>query len=78
MLSAIFKIKRRADGTIEHHKAHLVAKGFNQRFGVGFDETFNPVVKPPTVRLVLSIVISRNWLIRQLDVKKCLPTWCSH
>jgi hypothetical protein len=46
-----------------------VAKGFHQQQGVDYDETFSPVIKPPTVRLILSLAVSQNWPLRQLDVK---------
>ena len=46
----------------------MVAKGFHQQPGMDFIETFSPVIKPATVRLVLGIAVSLNWSIRQLDV----------
>ncbi|CAH9137156.1 unnamed protein product, partial [Cuscuta epithymum] len=65
----VYKTKFNSDGSVERHKARLVAQGFKQQAGVDFTETFSPVVKPTTVRLVLSVVVARGWCIRQLDVK---------
>ena len=65
----VYKLKTHSDGTIAKYKARLVAKGFYQQHGIDFNETFSPVIKPPTVRLVLSLAVSLNWPLRQLDVK---------
>ena len=56
----IWTHKRRADGTLERYKTHWILRGFTQRPGVDYDETFNPVVKPATVRTVLSLALSRS------------------
>ncbi|KAK1411497.1 hypothetical protein QVD17_38046 [Tagetes erecta] len=53
----------------KRHKARLVCDGRSQQVGIDCDETFSPVVKPATIRTVLSIVLARNWEVSQLDVK---------
>ena len=65
----VFQVKRNADGSIERYKARLVAKGFHQLPGIDFEETYSPVIKPTTVKTVLSIAVSRGWVLRQFDVQ---------
>jgi hypothetical protein len=65
----VFKVKRKADGTLDKYKARLVAKGYKQRYGIDYEDTFSLVVKAATIRIVLSIVVSQVWYLRQLDVQ---------
>jgi hypothetical protein len=65
----IFKHKFHSNGSLARHKARWVVRGFSQRHGVVYDEMFSPVVKPATIRVVLSLAASRSRPIHQLDVK---------
>nr|GEW66585.1 ribonuclease H-like domain-containing protein [Tanacetum cinerariifolium] len=64
----VYKIKYKSSGDIDIYKARYVAKGFNQKEGIDFDETFSPVVKIVTIRCVINLVVQNNWSIYQLDV----------
>ena len=65
----IFRLKTKSDGSFERYKARLVGDGKSQREGIDCDETFSLVVKPATIRIVLSIPLFKSWTIHQLDIK---------
>jgi hypothetical protein len=52
-------LKHKPDGSIDHHKALLVAKGFKQQYGVDYDDTFSTVIKPTTIRVLLSLMVGQ-------------------
>jgi hypothetical protein len=65
----IYKIKHVADGSVEKFKARFVAKGFSQKEGIDYDETFAPVARYTSIRAVISIAAEMGWKIHQMDVK---------
>jgi hypothetical protein len=65
----VFKLKRKVDGSINRHKARLVAKGFHQHAEIDYGETFSLVVKPTTIRTVLSYAYSAGWSMKQIDIQ---------
>jgi len=64
----VFQIKYNSDGYVLKHKAWLVAKGFFQNPGVDYGETFSPVAKAPTIRVLFSLAVQNGWDIQQVDV----------
>jgi hypothetical protein len=68
-LKWLFKLKRDEAGVIVKHKAHLVARGFMQREGINFDDTFAPVAWMESVRLLFALAAQEGWRVHHIDVK---------
>ena len=65
----LFKKKLRVDGLIEKFKAWIVAKGYTQKEGIDFQETYSPVAKFASIGIILVIVAHLDLEIHQMDVK---------
>ena len=66
----VFNPKLKPNGSLDHLKARVVAKGYHQVDGLDYIKTFSPIIKPGTIRMVITITLVKKWPIRQLDVKK--------
>jgi hypothetical protein len=66
----VFKIKRRADGSIDKYKARLCVRGFTQKNGIDYNETLSSVLKQTSLRILLSIAAKEDLEIDQADVEK--------
>ena len=64
----VFRVKENSDSSVKKYKARLVAMGSDQKFGFDFHETFYPVIKPVTIRLILTLAINHKWPLQQLGV----------
>jgi hypothetical protein len=65
----IYKIKHATDGNIEKYKARFVARGFSQKEGVDYEETFSPVARYTSIRTIISLASVMGWRLHQMDVK---------
>jgi Reverse transcriptase (RNA-dependent DNA polymerase) len=65
----VYKIKYKSDGTIQRYKARLVAKGYTQTYSIDYYETFAPVTKMNTVRILFSIAVNHGCNLYQMNVK---------
>ena len=63
----IYSIKHKAYGSIERYKARL-SKGYTQTHGIDYQETFSPIAKLNTIRVLLSLAVNLNWPLHQFDI----------
>ena len=65
----IYKIKHAADGSIEKYKERFVARGFYQKEGIDYEDTFAPVARYTSIRAIMALAFMMNWDLHQMDVK---------
>ena len=65
----LYKIKHAGDGSIEKYKARFVARGFSQKQGIDYEETFAPVARYTSIRTIIAIASIMGWKLHQMDVK---------
>ena len=63
-----FRLKKNLDGSIQRHKAHLVAKGFTQRPSLDSSDAFSPIVKAIAISIILALAVHYNQPLRQVDI----------
>ncbi|KAI5344236.1 hypothetical protein L3X38_012113 [Prunus dulcis] len=68
----VFTIKHNVDGSVERYKAKLVAKGYTQTYDNDYKETFTPVAKLNTVKVLLTLTANLDWQLHQFDVNAFL------
>lgn len=64
----VYKVKYKTNGEVERYNARFVAKRYNQQEGLDYHEIFSPVTEMVTVRTIISIAVSHNWPLFQIDV----------
>jgi hypothetical protein len=65
----IYKIKHPANGSVEKFKARIVARGFTQKEGIDYEESFAPISKYTSIRTIIALALVLGWKLHQMDVK---------
>ena len=65
----VYTLKCKSDRSLDRYKARLVARGYTQTYGLDYQETFSPVAKMNTIRILISLAVNLDWLLNQYDIK---------
>ena len=65
----IYKVKHAANGSVEKYKVRFVAKGFSQKEGIDYEETFAPIARYSSIQTIISLAAEMGWRVHQMDVK---------
>jgi hypothetical protein len=65
----VYKVKHNANGYVNKYKARLVAKGYAQTYGIDYEETYSPIARMTTVRVIIAMAIAKGWSLHQMDVR---------
>jgi hypothetical protein len=71
----VYKVKHNADGFVSKYKARLVAKGYAQTYGIDYEETYSPVAKMTTVRVIIIMAAIKGWSLHSNGCKECFSSW---
>jgi hypothetical protein len=64
----VYKVKHNANGFVNRYKARLVAKGYAQTYGIDYEETYSPIAKMTTIRVIIVMATAKGWSLHQMDV----------
>ena len=65
----VYTLKYKSNGSLDRYKARLVARGYTQTYGIDYQETFSPVARINTIRILISLAINLDWPLYQYDIK---------
>ena len=65
----VYTFKYKSDGSLDRYKARLVARGYTQTYGIDYQETFAPVARINTIRIIVSLAVNLDWPFYQYDIK---------
>lgn len=71
----VFKTNLNLDGSVQKNKARLIAKGYAQKPGVDYNETFSPVARLDTIQTLVALAAHKSWKLYQLDAQVCFSEW---